>query len=394
MRGKSRRSSVCASITAIAAGRLHGHNETVGRAVAVTRRDRIVKVMRIPLRRTRVLLAVLLALLAGHRVLGQDHSQPPDNSAPTSPVAPTDDPAHLCAAARTALAAGQLDEAESLLRAALSRYPDHAELHLTWIDAALARGQYAAASSRFQALRPTLSRRPEFCYRAAQAYYRSGMLLGKTELCTVPGGQPGQFVGQRLLLERRAAPDVFLCCPPQSALYQLRQALDGGLDEPAAHVLHARIWQKLGQPRVGLALLRGRLGCAPAETDDATLEALADLALDADALPEYLRYTWLLAERHPEHRHNILPEACLNAAERYARRGDERLYVEWLRRAARWRPSDPDLLLRLADGEWDLADYEAARASYTRLLQLAPAHPQRGRILNRLTEVDQLHLEP
>ena len=54
-------------------------------------------------------------------------------------------------------------------------------------------------------------------------------------MLAVPGGRVGQFAGEWFLVEKRAEPDRFLCCPEASAFYALRRALDTGLDEPAAH---------------------------------------------------------------------------------------------------------------------------------------------------------------
>jgi len=264
--------------------------------------------------------------------------------------------------------------------------PDEGARRLTEINAALAEQRFALALERIHAAPPPMRETPAFQWRAAQAYFNLGAMLGQSEVRTVPGGRAGRFVDRWLLVELQSEPDRFLCCPPESALYQLRQALDAGLDEPAAHVLHARIWQRLGRPQVGLGILKSRAAILLASPDDAVLKAFADLALDAGALPEYLRYERRRAELHPEQREAILFNACLTAAERYSRAGDEQLYLQWLDRAAHLRPNDVETLLRLADAEWATGRAAQAAPLYRRLLTLSPDHPQRGHILERLAD--------
>ncbi|MEW6252181.1 MAG: tetratricopeptide repeat protein, partial [Planctomycetota bacterium] len=192
-----------------------------------------------------------------------------------------------------------------------------------------------------------------------------------------------------LLVEARPGPEQFLCCPPDSALYQLRAALDAGLDDPAAHVLHARIWQQLGRPDVGLALLRSRSVALLADPQPALLEVFADLSLATGNIADYLRFQRRRAERDQANASDILSTAYLTAADRHSERGDEALCLCCLRRAQRLRPDDPDLLLRLADMAWGAGRSTEARTLYHRLLELRPAHPQRARLLERLALPDE-----
>ena len=78
-------------------------------------------------------------------------------------------------------------------------------------------------------------------------------------------------------------------------------------------------------------------------------------------------------------------KGTLTAAERYSQRGDERLSVQWLYRAVEYRPDDAEALLRLADAEWRSGKTARAFTLYRRVLQAAPNHPQRGRMLQRLS---------
>ncbi len=273
--------------------------------------------------------------------------------------------------------------AEDVLRRAVARSPGESAVQLAWIDAALEAGLYAVALQRIAAAGP-LADRPEFEWRAARAHFAMGALLGAAEVRTVPGGRPGQFVGRLLVVEERPGTDRFLCCPPASALYQLRRALDDGFDEPAAHVLHARIWQRLGRSEVAWAVLRMRAAAILAQGDDEALREYADAALRAEAVDEYLRAVRRRAERSPGQRAAVLAEGCRAVADHYARAGDETLHLQWLYRALEHAPDDAALWLAVGDAEWTRAAQPAAQRAYRRVLALAPDTPRRAELLERL----------
>ncbi|MEW6199001.1 MAG: hypothetical protein AB1601_10110 [Planctomycetota bacterium] len=269
--------------------------------------------------------------------------------------------------------------------------PEDAEFRA--VDEALEQGRAALALQLLQRADPRLREQPAGALRAARAYFQLGELLGEAEVRTVADGRTGQFAGNFLLVEPRPGRNRFLCCPRASALYQLRAALDGGLDDPAAHLLHARIWHRLGRPEVALAILRARADVLLSAAGEEALNTYSRIALEADALADYLRCAALRAARCPERRHAIMRDACLTLAERYGQRGDETLHIEWLRRAVRHQPDETDLWVRLADAEWAAGRAGEAARHYGRALQLAPGHPERGRILERLAESG-AHAEP
>lgn len=257
-------------------------------------------------------------------------------------------------------------------------------LELWQIDAALAANRPSEALRR-SAASSIRHDHPQLQWRAARAYAALGQLTGTLTVQTREG-HAGQFAGDVLLIEPRGS-DRFLCCPRASALFQVRQALDGGLRTPGAHLLHARCWLALERPQVALQVVRG---AEPALLDDATpetLTTLAQIALAADSLPDYLRYERLRARLDPAHRAALLSSAYLIAAERYSAQGDAALCLHWLRRAARLRPDDAGLLLRIADIEWADGNRAAAGDLYERLLLVAPQHPQCSRARERLAEV-------
>ena len=147
--------------------------------------------------------------------------------------------------------------AAALIRDTLARFPQHLGLRLASIDLALDDEHWAVALERIRAAQEQLGMVPALDLRAAQAYFALGQRLGDVVVREVPGGRVGRFDRGWLLVEERA-PGQFLCCPENSAFFRVRRALDAGLDQPALHLLHARIWASLGKADVGFALLQRR----------------------------------------------------------------------------------------------------------------------------------------
>jgi tetratricopeptide (TPR) repeat protein len=210
-----------------------------------------------------------------------------------------------------------------------------------------------------------------------------GQVLGSVEVRELPDAEPGQFRDGWLVLQPRG-PRKFLCCPPGSALNQLRRALDGGFDEPGVHVLHAQIWERAGQPALAWSLLQSRAAVLLEDGDPATLDVFAQIALRAGALPEFLHYSRRRAVACPERSREILCASCLAVADHYGQRGDAELYREFCYRALHLRPDDADLCLRVADAEWSAGRTAQALPLYRRTLELAPPHARRAEILARL----------
>jgi tetratricopeptide (TPR) repeat protein len=277
-------------------------------------------------------------------------------------------------------------QAAEVLERGLRRFPESEKLWLALIDHTLGLRQCELALRRISQAERHLGPTAALQFRAAQAYHRLGQGLGRARVLSVPGGHVGQFVNDWLLVERRDEADRFLCCPPTSALYALRRALDAGLDEPAAHLLHARIWQQAGRPEIGLAILQAREALWLENPSPETLRTLAELALAANALDDFLRYARLQAAREPHRRTEILFEAFRSAAERYNQRGDAAMTRELLWRALALRPEDTAVMLQLADATWDAVGQDEAVTWYRRVLEREPTHPERRRILQRLDD--------
>jgi tetratricopeptide (TPR) repeat protein len=212
-------------------------------------------------------------------------------------------------------------EADRLSKLAVAKFPQDAPLRIEFIESALRLRQSTTALKRIEEARRVLRGDPMLDLLAAEALFELGKYLGATQVRKVPGGQVGQFRDEGLLIELRAAPDRFLCCPPDSSLYAVRRALDAGVDLPRAHLLHARIWRKANRPEIGFAVLKSRETLLLEGAGDEVLDVFSDLSLAAGQLVDYLWYAQRRAELHPERRAEILSQAYLAVAETYNQRG-------------------------------------------------------------------------
>lgn len=233
----------------------------------------------------------------------------------------------------------------------------------------LEHGRYAAVVRRYQQARSRGQVTAVLHALAARAQFALGRLLGEPRVRELPRGQPGEFDGPWLLIEPRGR-GRFLCAPSDSALYQVRAALDGGLDDAAVHLLHAQIWAALGREPVAVAILTAREPDLLALRSDALLAAAQRVAQQAGAVTLMLKLARRRARLDPQRDDAILAAAYVAAADVYAQAGEASLYVAMLERAAARRPDDPALRLRLADALWDAGRRDEAAKQYRAWLEL------------------------
>lgn len=280
---------------------------------------------------------------------------------------------------------GDWDTVERVLRRRMDEGSPAALWH-AWIESALGRDRAASALRRIWAARRAGVSDPDLTFAAARAHFALGRLLGDAEERTITGGKLGQFCGPWLLLESRPGRDRFLCIPHDSALFEIRTALDGGLDSGEAHLLHARIWRRIGKPDLAWAVLRGQAARLMENATPTMLADCAQIALEANEVDDYLRFTRARATQNPAQQTSILFAACKTAADYYAMRGDERLSFAFLRRALKLRPDHAALALKMADAEWEAGRRQRARRLYRDAVASDPKHGQYEHVLQRLAE--------
>jgi tetratricopeptide (TPR) repeat protein len=274
--------------------------------------------------------------------------------------------------------------AAECLRTALERLPGEASLWLAYVDCALRERRCVVALQRLRAARRQLPDSPALDARAARTYFELDQVLGETSVRHVPAGRCGQFAEGVFLFEPAPGRDRFVCCPPESALFQVRRALDAGLDDPAVHHLHARIWLRLGRPHAARAVLTAREAELIESGDESLLETCCEAALAVGDLDDYLRLAQLRARRFPVHAGDLLFAAYAELAQRYNVRGEMAPYLRCLERALERRPNDVRLMLELADGDWAVGRQAEAVRWYRSVLAAEPQHAERQRICERL----------
>lgn len=288
--------------------------------------------------------------------------------------------------ARACTQLGDVRAARDVIQGALNRFPESEPLWIEWTDEALARKAFAVALNRISEARRRGVRGPALGYRSAVAHFELGEIVGRATVRTIPGGRPGRFCGPWLAIEPRGEAGEFLCCPERSALFQLRAALDAGFNEPAAHLLHARIWLKLGNPDAALSVLENRRPLLMAADPLATLQTFAEAHLARNDVDEFVRCACAAARRQPERTDELMRAAYRTAAERCNERGDAGGHCRFLRQAVELSPADAELTLRLADALYGAGQTDEARDWYRAVLSRAPEHADRERILSRISE--------
>lgn len=285
---------------------------------------------------------------------------------------------------------GETEAADTVLREALVAHPQAIELWTQFVLAAEGRRDATECLRRLEQAQKRVPPTPELHLAAAKSFAALDQVLGTPEIRAYPEARAGQFVDGWLLLEERES-HQFTCCPRASAMYHVRRALDAAPDNDAAHLLHAMLWTRLGRGEIGLQIVRSREPLLLRSGSPAVLEQMAQVALGADDLSAFLRYSRLRADRDLERREEILVDAYRSLAARFNDRGQPDLHADALRRAVKLRPDDPALALELADAEWSLGRRAEAARLYRRLLQEQPLHPERQRTLQRLTEFSALN---
>lgn len=335
-------------------------------------------------------IAGIIAIAIAHApVLGIEYPPAPTAAAQTSSDRPAEvqqknGDAPQAARAKELRELGQVDAARALLEAAVREQPRNAALRAAWIEEALAARQPATALRRWREAPEPTRGAPSLRLFAAQAYLALDQAAGRSTVRRVEGGRLGQFRDGWLLLERRDGHQRFWCCPEESGMYQLRRALDDGLDDPEAHLLHARMWRAIGRPATAWAIFAAREADLLDAADDAALAELIDTALELGRVADGLRIVKLRAGRSGPDADAVLAEGYLRAADHYASAGDVPLHADMLERAVDKRPRDAALRVRAGDAAWTAGRTSAAAAHYEAAITLDAALRSEPRIVERL----------
>lgn len=276
--------------------------------------------------------------------------------------------------------------AEEVLAGARRRHPADCTLALLAVDAALRRGAFVRAVTRLEAFPACLDHAAARHLLWARAYLGLNEPLGTTDVRKVADGGRGQLDGDWLLVARSEnGRDEFLCSQDDGALYHAVQAVR--LAAPTIETLSVlgEAWSAAGYPEVGLAILQHHAEDLPAVTPGYR-RLMARLAREGHDVARYLALVRELAADEPAEAAALLSEAQVFAAERFARRGEERLYLRLLERAVALQPARTAWRAQLADALWDADDRAAAARHYQVLLSARPAPARAAVFRARLEE--------
>jgi tetratricopeptide (TPR) repeat protein len=275
---------------------------------------------------------------------------------------------------------------EEVLAGARPRYSADCAIALLAVEAAVRREAFVSAVTRLE----TFPECPDFAAARhllwARAYLGLNQPLGTTEVRKVRGGGRGQLDGNWLVVAPvENEPHQFLCSRGDGALYHAVQAVR--LAAPTIETLSvlAEAWSAAGYPEVGLAILQHHADGLPAVTP-AYRRLMARLARDGQDVARYLALVRELAVDEAEGAVELLSEAQVFAAERFARRGEERLYLRLLERAVALQPERAAWRAQLAGALWDAGDRAEAARHYQVLLGAEPAPGRAAEFRARLEE--------
>lgn len=283
-------------------------------------------------------------------------------------------------------------DAREHLREAL-RLDEIADDHLRLGEVYIAERKYALALAQFHNARRMGVLDGDLHYRLALAYFGLERIYGEVQRVAAPSGVPGERVGDTVLIEEIPdSPGTFWAAASDSAAYQITRARALAPDSPQARLLEARIWLAGRQYALAKRCFDGlvedlpRLELSPAERADAW-RAAAESAFNADDLDEYLRRVRAACSGDRDEVAAVMAEAHRRVAERYADRADAANCIAHLEQALAEAPRDVALRDALANRYWESGQPLRAAQAWRIVLQLAPEHPDRARILARLQTI-------
>jgi len=280
------------------------------------------------------------------------------------------------------LATGRFSDARRCANEAIERSPNDAAAHVLLADVLLAGQKYAlAAQALEQAERLDLDT-PAFHYKLATAYYHLKNCIGEVFVLPFRGGRAGRIENDCYLIEPLPGdPNRFHAAPRKSAIFHLQKALDAGLDDPAAHLLHAEIFLNTRRFERAVQLYRALDGRVP-QPDLARYHAeFAQACFGAGDIDGYLEHLREAATLDPAAYRPRLGDAYRAVADRYSAEGDLEQYLRYLRLAIDESPESADLHYTLGNALHEAGRLLEASRAWRLTLELQPDHPDRQRML-------------
>lgn len=251
----------------------------------------------------------------------------------------------------------------------------------------LAKNRYARAVTSYEnSLRLGLES-PVLHYKLASSYFNLRNYFGKVSVVNVESGTPGEITEEWYLIERTPGnKDVFRVAPPQSAIYHLAKAVEGG-DKPQADIqlLQANTFLSARRYKRAYELYKA-LGPLVVEEplEDRALYHFyyAESALGIGKYDEYLAQLQKAIELDSDSYESVLLDAYTTVAEKYNQAGQLEKYIEYLRLAVKESPQTTSLHMKLGNALQEHKAYADAVQQWRMVLDLEPDHPKRTELLN------------
>jgi len=222
-------------------------------------------------------------------------------------------------------------------------------------------------------------------FKLASVYFSLRNYLGRITVANVIGGEPGQIKNKQYLIDRvPGKKDTFYATGPKSAIYQAAKARLMGIKIPQLQFLEANIWLSARRYAKADAIYKTLEKKLEKQDQGLFWYYWSQTALGLDQYDAYLKRLDNAIKAEPEVYKPTLADAYVTVASRYQQRGDQKKYIEFLIKAMQTNPLAASLHLQLGDAYWQASKRDQAIQQYKLVLELAPDHPQRVRLLNRI----------
>jgi len=280
------------------------------------------------------------------------------------------------------LATGRFSDARRCANAAIERSPNDAEAHVLLADVLLAEQKCALAAQALEQAERLGLDTPAFHLKLATAYHRLKNYTGEVFVLPFRGGRAGRIESDCYLIDPLPGdPNRFHAAPRKSAIFHLQKALDAGLDDPAARLLHAEIFLHTCRFDRAVQLYRALDGRV-AQPDLARYHGgFAQACFGSGDLDGYLEHLRQAATLEPAAYRPRLANAYRAAADRSSAEGDLEQYLRYLRLAIDESPESADLHYTLGNALHEAGRLLEASRQWRLTLELQPDHPDRQRML-------------
>ena len=226
-------------------------------------------------------------------------------------------------------------------------------------------------------------------YKLGTAYFNLGNYLGQVGVREIPDGTVEQISEELFLIE--AAPwgaDTFHCAPVHSAIYQVKKAMDMGIESPEASLLFANIYFHTNRFERAIGLFLQIEAEIADEDKELFYTYLGQAYFRTGRYEEHLDAIKEATAADPEAQRQALEGAYYSIAERSKQLGDTESQIAYLLKCIESAPTNAQYHLDLGDAYYRLEDYENAATQWRMTLDLQPDHPEQMRLINLLNELE------